>query len=371
MAVVLLVLGARKLPGKPVGLAVVILSIAAVVVLGLAAQGVVVTGQIPSGLPEIGLPDLRLREVEGIFPLAAGILLLAYIEGVSASRSFAEKHGYVLNPRQEFLGLGAANLLAGLGGGYPVAGGLSQSAVAEQAGSRTPLALVVASATLAICLLFLTGLLANLPKAALAAIVLTAVAGLINIPEMIRLWRINRVDFAAAMVALVGVLLLGILQGILLAALASVLMMLARAARPHVAFLGRIPGTAILGDRERHPENEEIPGVVAFRPEASVVYVNAEAVQDAVQAHLANRPPGSTRLVACDLSASPYMDVSGTRMMRKLHATLAAQGIRLVVVGARGRVRDLLRRDGVADLLGGIERDVSLEDLMAGAAAPA
>jgi MFS superfamily sulfate permease-like transporter len=343
----------------------VILSILAVVVLGLAAQGVVVTGRIPSGLPQPGLPDLRLSEVEGIFPLAAGILLLAYIEGVSAARSFAEKHGYALDPRQEFLGLGAANLLAGIGGGYPVAGGLSQSAVAEQAGSRTPLALVVASATLALCLLFLTGLLANLPKAALAAIVLTAVAGLINIPEMMRLWRVNRLDFAAAMVALVGVLLLGILQGILLAALASVLIMLARAARPHVAFLGRIPGTDLFGDRARHPENLPIPGVVVFRPEASVVYVNAEAVQEAVLDHLAALPPGEARLVVCDLSAAPHMDVSGTRMLRKLHEALAARGIGLAAIGAHGRVRDLLRRDGVADLIGGVERDGTLDDLLA------
>jgi high affinity sulfate transporter 1 len=365
VAIALLVAGARKLPGKPVGLAVVILSILAVVVLGLAAQGVVVTGRIPSGLPQPGLPDLRLREVEGIFPLAAGILLLAYIEGVSAARSFAEKHGYALDPRQEFLGLGAANLLAGIGGGYPVAGGLSQSAVAEQAGSRTPLALVVASATLALCLLFLTGLLANLPKAALAAIVLTAVAGLINIPEMMRLWRVNRLDFAAAIVALVGVLLLGILQGILLAALASVLIMLARAARPHVAFLGRIPGTDLFGDRARHPENLPIPGVVVFRPEASVVYVNAEAVQEAVLDHLAALPPGEARLVVCDLSAAPHMDVSGTRMLRKLHEALAARGIGLAAIGAHGRVRDLLRRDGVADLIGGVERDATLDDLLA------
>jgi high affinity sulfate transporter 1 len=365
VAILLLVLGARRLPGKPVGLAVVALSIVAVVVLGLTARGVVVTGQIPSGLPEIGLPALRLQDVEQIFPLAAGILLLAYIEGVSAARSFAEKHGYPLDTRQEFLGLGAANLFSGFGGGYPVAGGLSQSAVAEQAGSRTPLALLVASATLAVCLLFLTGVLANLPKAVLAAIVLTAVAGLINVPEMIRLWRVNRADFAAAMVALVAVLLLGILQGILLAALASVLMMLVRAARPHVAFLGRIPGTAILGDRTRHPENAEIPGIVVFRPEASVVYVNAEAVAEAVAAHLAARPAGATTLVVCDLSACPYMDVSGARMLRNLHAALDAQGIRLAVIGAHGRVRDLLRRDGVAGMLDGVARDATIEALIA------
>ena len=134
------------------------------------------TGDIPAGLPTLDGPALRLRDVEGIVPLAAGCLLLAYIESVSAARTFAAKHGYALDPRQEFLGIGAANLAAALGHGYPVAGGLSQSAVNDKAGARTPLALVFASITLALCLLFLTGLLENLPKAVLAAVVLTAVS---------------------------------------------------------------------------------------------------------------------------------------------------------------------------------------------------
>ncbi|MBP0464146.1 sulfate permease [Roseomonas sp. PWR1] len=365
----LLVAGGRALPGRPVALGVVVLSILAASLFGLAGHGVVITGSIPAGLPEIGLPSLRLSDVEGIVPLAAGCLLLAYIEGVSAARSFAEKHGYALNPRQEFLGIGAANLMAGLGHGYPVAGGLSQSAVAEKAGSRTPLALVFASATLAFCLLFLTGLLANLPKATLAAVVLTAVAGLIDVRALARLWRVSRVDFAAAAVALIGVLLLGILQGILLAALASVLMMLVRASRPHVAFLGRVPGTSRYSDVARHPENEPIPGVLAFRPDGSLLYVNADNVMEAVLARLATQPPGGIRLVVCDLSASPHMDLPAVGMLHKLHATLAAQGIRLLATGAHGGVRDLLRRDGIADLLGGIGRDSTLEGALDEAAA--
>jgi high affinity sulfate transporter 1 len=365
----LLIAGGRALPGRPVALGVVALSILAASVLGLAGHGVAITGTIPSGLPAIGLPSLRLTDVEGIVPLAAGCLLLAYIEGVSAARGFAEKHGYALNPRQEFLGIGAANLMAGMGHGYPVAGGLSQSAVAEKAGSRTPLTLVFAAATLALCLLFLTGLLADLPKATLAAVVLTAVAGLINIPELVRLWRVSQVDFAAAAIALAGVLLLGILQGILLAALASVLMMLVRASRPHVAFLGRIPGTARYGDMARHPENAPIPGVLAFRPEGSLLYVNAENVQEAVLARLASQPPGSVRLVVCDLSTAAHLDLPALAMLRRLHAGLAEQGIRLAVAGAHGRVRDLLRRDGFADLVGGVARETTLEAVLAEAGA--
>ena len=276
VAIVLLVLGERLLPGKPVALGVVALSIVAASVLGLPALGVATTGEIPAGLPTLEGPALRLRDVEGIVPLAAGCLLLAYIESVSAARTFAAKHGYALDPRQELLGIGAANLAAALGHGYPVAGGLSQSAVNDKAGARTPLALVFASMTLALCLLFLTGLLENLPKAVLAAVVLTAVSGLLDFPALLRMWRVSRLDFYAAAIALVAVLLLGILQGILLAALASILMLLARASRPHVAFLGRIPGTNSYSDLARHPENEALPGVIAFRPEASLIYVNAE-----------------------------------------------------------------------------------------------
>ena len=363
-ALILLVLGGRMLPGRPVALGVVVLSIAAAGLLGLPAHGVAVTGLIPAGLPDLGLPTLRLTDVEGVFPIAAGCLLLAYIEGVSAARSFAEKHGYVLDPRQEFLGIGAANLLAGLGHGYPVAGGLSQSAVAEKAGSRTPLTLLFAAATLALCLLFLTGLLANLPKATLAAVVLTAVAGLIDLRELRRLWRVNRSDFAAAAVALAGVLLLGILQGILLAALASVLMMLLQTSRPHVAFLGRIPGTTRHSDMLRHPENAPIPGVIAFRPEGSMLYVNVETVLQAVLARLASQPAGSVRLVVCDLSAAPHLDLAAVAMLRNLYATLGGQGIRLAVTGPHGEVRDLLRRDGFSDLVGGINRDVTLDAVL-------
>jgi sulfate permease, SulP family len=366
LAIVLLVLGERLLPGKPVALAVVALSIVVATMLGLPALGVPTTGEIPAGLPDLAAPALRLRDVEGIVPLAAGCLLLAYIESVSAARTFATKHGYALEPRQELLGIGAANLAAALGHGYPVAGGLSQSAVNDKAGARTPLSLVFASLTLALCLLFLTGLLENLPKAVLAAVVLTAIAGLLDFPALHRMWRVSRLDFYAAAIALGAVLLLGILQGILCAALASILLLLARASRPHVAFLGRIPGTNNYSDVERHPENEALPGMIAFRPEASLIYVNADAVLEAVLKKLRTESRSDIRTVICDLSASPYIDLAGARILHGLHDELAARGIVLRIVGARGRVRDLLRADGVDEKVGGLERVVTLDSLLAG-----
>lgn len=365
-AVVLLVLGERLLPGRPVALGVVALSIGVATVLGLPSLGVPTTGEVPAGLPTLAGPALRLRDVEGIVPLAAGCLLLAYIESVSAARAFAAKHGYALDPRQEFLGLGAANLLAALGHGYPVAGGLSQSAVNDKAGARTPLALVFASATLALALVVLTGLLETLPKAVLAAVVLVAISGLLDVRALLRMWRVSPLDFQAASIALGAVLLLGILQGILLAALASVLLLLLRVSRPHVAFLGRVPGTSSFSDLARHPENETLPGVIAFRPEAALIYANADWVLDRVLDRLRAVGPSATRLVVCDLSASPFIDLAGSRMLHDLHGTLADLGIALRIVGAHGKTRDLLRADGVGEKVGGLGRAVTLETLLGG-----
>jgi sulfate permease, SulP family len=364
-AIGLLVLGEQLMPGKPVALGVVTLAIFAATILGLPSLGVPTTGKIPAGLPTLAGPELRLRDVEGIVPLAAGCVLLAYIEGVSAARAFAAKHAYALDPRQELLAIGAANLAAAMGHGYPVAGGLSQSAVNDKAGARTPLALVFASITLALCLLFLTGLLENLPKAVLAAVVLTAVYGLLDFPALLRMWRVSRLDFYAATIALLAVLLLGILQGILLAALASVLLLLARASQPNIAFLGRIPGTNHYSDRARHPENEALTGVIAFRPEASLIYVNADAVPEAVFSRLREAGPSVIRLAICDLSASPYMDLAGSRMLRALHAELASRGISFRIIGARGLVRDLLRAEGIEDKVGRLDRTVTLDGLLA------
>ena len=362
VAIALLLAGERFLPGKPVGLAVVAVSIAATWAFGLANSGVPTTGEVPAGLPSLAGPSLRLRDIEGILPLAAGCLLLAYIEGVSAARTFAAKHGYTLDSRQEFLGLGAANLAAALGHGYPVAGGLSQSAVNDMAGARTPLALVFASFTLALCLLFLTGPLAHLPKAVLAAVVLMAVYGLVDFPALVRMWRISRMDFYAAAIALGAVLLLGILQGILLAAIASVLILLARASQPHVAFLGRVPGTNRYSDLARHPENEPLRGVIAFRPETSLLYVNTDSVLQAVSERV--QSSSGIQLVVCDLSSSPYMDLAGAQMLHRLRDELTSRGITLRVVGARGRIRDLLRADGIAEKTGGLGRAVTLESLL-------
>jgi SulP family sulfate permease len=359
VALALLLIGDKIFPGRPVALVVVALAILAVSLGGLDRNGVSIVGTLPAGLPEFAWPSLRLHDVDGVIPLAAACFLLAYVEGVSAARTLAEKHGYKIDARQELLALGAANLAAAFSHGFPVAGGLSQSSVNDKAGARTPLALVFASATIGICLMFFTNLLHDLPNVVLAAIVLMAVKGLIDMAALRHLWRVSRFEFSIAMVALVGVLMLGILKGVLLAVIASILVLLATAAHPHVAFLGRIPGTRRYTDLERHPENETIPGVLIFRVEASLLYFNVDYVRDCVLAKLSTTD--SLRLVVCDLSNSPYVDVAGAAMLKALNNELIARDIRLRIVETHAKSRDLLRAEHLEEQVGYLGRHMSVD----------
>jgi high affinity sulfate transporter 1 len=364
-AILLLLLGEKLLPGRPVALGVVLLALMVASLGQVERHGVKVVGQLPTGLPHFQATDASLgtvgiEDLRQLTRLAFACFLLAYIESISAARTFALKHNYTVDPRQEFLGLGAANVCVGLFQGFPVAGGLSQSAVNEKAGARTPLSLAFAGVVIALVLLFFTSFFEKLPEAVLAAIVLIAVKGLIDPKELRYLWHASRIDFGAAVVALVGVLLMGILDGVIIAVLASVAMLLARVARPHVAFLGRIPGTDRFSDVARHPENEAISGVLAFRVEASLVYFNVDHVLETVL-HRAENESGLQRVVY-DLSTSPYVDVAGARMLRRLHDELASKKIELRVVGAHSEVRDRLRFEKLQDWIGPINRHVSLGD---------
>jgi high affinity sulfate transporter 1 len=358
-----LLVGEKLLPGRPVALLLVALAIAAASIFSLASYGVATVGSLPQGLPSLRPPSLRPRDVDGVVPLAAACFILAYIEGISAARSLAKQNDYEISPRTELLGLGMANLAAAFAQGFPVAGGLSQSVVNDKAGAKSPLALVFASGTLALCLLFLTGLLTNLPTVVLAIIVLVAVTGLIDLAELRHLYRVSRYEFAISMVAFAGVLLLGILRGVLLAVIVSLLMLLRSAAQPHVAILGRIPGSRRYSDLERHPDNESIPGVLIFRVEGPLLYFNADYVRGAVWAKVESAP--GVRLVVCDLSNSPSVDVASARMLRRLHADLQARGIALRVVEAHARARDLLRAEGVEDRVGYLGRHLALDAVIA------
>lgn len=362
-AIIILIIGEKMVPGKPVAILIVILSIILISTTSLGFQGFKTVGVIPTGLPEFHLPSLRIRDVDGVLPLALACFLLSYIESVSAARTLAQDNGYVIDPRQELLALGIANAAVAFGRGYPVAGGLSQSAVNDTAGAKTPLSLLFASATIALCLLFLTGFLQNLPTVILASIVLVAIRGLFDLDEMKHLYKVDKQEFYVAMIALVGVLIWGILTGVLLAAIVTLLLLIKAISNPNVAFLGRIPGTNRYSDIERHPDNENIEGVLIVRVESSILYFNSENIKEEIWTKI-NNETNPLKTIILDLSSSPHIDIMGARFLKQLFIDLKAKDISLKIAEARSEVRDILRAEGLEVLLGHISRSVSVDDLV-------
>jgi len=320
-------------------------------------------GEVPHGLPPLRVPAVGWEDVNAVLPLAIACFLLGAVETAAIGRMFTAKHGGRLDSNQELLALAGANLAAGLGQGFPVSGGMSQSLVNESAGARTPLSGFLAALIVLLVAIFLSSLLRNLPQPVLAAVVLVAVAGLFRADELRHLWHADRTEFTTAMAALLGVLGSGLLRGVLIGAVISLFLLLRRASRPHVALLGRIPGTRRYSDRERHPDNELIDGVAIFRPESSLVYFNIDHVRDTIldAVRALDTPPV---LVIIDLSASPYVDIQSAETLAILADELGALGIRLQTVEARSTVRDRLRKAGVDSKLGGINRFDSVADAM-------
>jgi MFS superfamily sulfate permease-like transporter len=216
--------------------------------------------------------------------------------------------------------------------------------------------------TIGLCLLFLTGMLRNLPDVVLAAIVLVAVGGLIDVAELRRVYRLSRMEFAIAMVALAGVLVFGILKGVLIAAIAAMLLVVRNAAQPHVARLGRIPGTHRYSDLARHPDNEEVPGVVIVRVESGILYFNVSHVRERVWHHIVAGGAG-LRAVVWDLSTSPYVDIAGAKLLGDVQRELALRGVVLRVVEAHWSVREMIRKV-IGASIGEVNRRYSVDDVV-------
>src|SRR5688500_5122553 len=363
LALAILICGKIFLKHRPVTLVVVIAGIMAAATLNLDARGVRMLGDVPQGLPVPRLPDIAWSTVNDLLPLAFACFLLGAVETVAVGRMFIARHGGRLDSNQELLALATSNLAAGLGQGFPVSGGMSQSLVNESSGARTPLSGFFAALIVLMVALFFAGPLRNLPQPVLAAVVLVAVTGLFNVDALKRLWRADRTEFVTAAAALLGVLSSGLLRGVLIGAIISLVQLLRRASRPRVAQLGRIPGTNRFSDYDRHPDNEILQEVMIFRPESSLVYFNIDHVRDTIldAVHARENPP---RLVVIDLSASPHVDVHGAEALAELANELAGEGIRTHAVDARASVRDRLRAAGADTKLGGINRFRSIADVL-------
>jgi high affinity sulfate transporter 1 len=353
-ALALLLAGKRWLPNRPVALVVLVAGIAAVPLLGLEARGVALLGPVPEGLPQLGLPDVHPEDLNALLPLAMACFLLGAVETTAIGRMFARKHRYRLDANQEFLALAASNLGAAFGRGFPVSGGMSQSLVNEGGGARTSLSGLVAAGIVLLVALFLSGLLRDLPKPVLAAIVLVAVTGLFKLSAWRQLWRFSHAEAAIALAALLGVLGSGLLRGVLIGAVLSLILLLRRGAAPHTTELGRVAGTDYWADAVRHPENERLPDVFVFRCEASLLYFNTEHVRDRFFALLAERGE-DVKLAIFFLGTVPMVDLAGAELLEEIHHALAERGIALRLAEARGQVRETLERSGFAEHCGPVE----------------
>ena len=359
----ILILGKIFLKNKPVSLLVVIGGIAAASYWNLASMGVKLIGEVPQGLPSVSIPAMNLSEFNELLPLAVACFLLGAVETAAIGRMFAEKSRTRYDSNQEFLALAGANLASAIGQGYPVSGGTSQSLVNEGGGARTPLSTLVSSGIILLVCIFLTSLLRDLPQPVVAAIVLIAVSGLLKISALKHLWLVNKGEFLIAAGAIFGILESGLLRGVMIGCIISLVQLLVRASRPHIAFLGRIPGTTRYSDAERNPTNELIPGMVIARVLASLLYFNIEHVRDTVLSKV-RAEQQQIKVVVLDLSTTPIVDMQSAHVLQGMAEELGASGIRLHVVETRATVRDVLRAEGVADKLGDINRHTSVHEVV-------
>src|SRR5438552_3297601 len=363
IALALLVLGKIFLKHKPVALVVVIGGIVAASALSLETRGVKLIGAVPQGIPPLELPAGQWQDLNNLLPLAFACFLLGAVETAAIGRMFAAKHGGRFDANQENLALAASNLFAGLGGGLPVSGGTSQSLVNEEGGAKTPLSTALAAVFILVVVLFFSHLLSALPQPVLAAVVLVAVAGLFRLSTLQQLWRSDRQEFVVAVAAFVGVLTFGLLRGVMIGAVISLVQLAHASSNPHVALLGRIPGTRRFSDRDRHADNELIPNVMIFRPESGLIYFNVDNVCEAIlsRVRLDAIPP---KLVVIDLSAAPIVDMQSAHTLASMADELGAMSIQFHAVEPRSSVRDRLRREGVDIKLGGINRFTTVADVI-------
>jgi sulfate permease, SulP family len=361
LASLVIVVGLKRVaPVVPAYLVAVLFGILAVVLFGVDRHGVDIVGSIEGGLPSLGLPDVGFGEYLDLAPAAVGIVLVGFAEGLGAAKTYAARHHYEVDASRELLAVRAANLGAGLSSGMVVNGSLSKTTVNGEAGAKTQLSGLVVAALTILTLLFLTGLFESLPEATLAAVVIAAVIDLVDVPSLVHLYRVwtrrlgsiygraSRPDFTSAIAALVGVLVFGTLPGLFIGISVSVVLLLYRASRPNVAVLGRVPGATPRhwGDVSRHPENEQVPGVVVLRVESGLFFANADHVRQAIRAHAGGE---GVRAIVLDAQTVPSVDVTAAAMLEQLRDGLGHQGVALLLAREVGQVRDVLRRSHPED----------------------
>jgi MFS superfamily sulfate permease-like transporter len=339
---------APRLPGALIGL---VGATVVVAVLGLDERGVAVVGAVPSGLPSLALPQVSLAELVTLLPVALALCAATMAEAPLIARSYAEKRKEPFDPDQDFLAFGAANAAAGITGAFALGSSASRTAAMDSMGSRTQLPSVVAGVVVAIVLLFFTDLLAMLPSAALAGIVAYAVLGLIDVRGLLRLWRLRRSELAVALVAIGAVLALGVLQGVIVAFLLSILDLLWRAASPPSAVLVPAADGSAYDVPDGAPVRATAPGVIVFRFGAPLYFANAPRFRADVDALLTGAQP-AVRVFVLDASSIGDLDTTGADALREVLERLREDGTAVGIARCQPQTVPLLRAYGLLEVLG-------------------
>jgi sulfate permease, SulP family len=334
----------------PAALVVVVVTTAAVELFDLADRGVSVIGQIPSDLPRLAAPAFEADAAASLLPAALVITLAGFMESIAIAKVFARRNRYEVEPNQELVGLGAANLGAGLFGGFPVTGGFSRTAVNADAGARSPLASLITVTIILASLVLITPLLRSLPNAALGAIVVVAVSSLVDVREARHIASVKRGDVIPMAVAFGATLWLGIELGIAVAIASSLALLFLRIMRPHTAELGRVPGTTVYRNQDRFPDVELVPGLSILRLDVSLNFANVAFVKRRLTDLLQGRP--DTRAVLLDFSGVNDLDASGDQALHEIIDELTDRGVDVHLSMVKGPVRDVLERSHLWTRLG-------------------
>ena len=318
---------------------VVFLTMEMSVLLDLGAKGVSLVGQVPQGLPMLSLPNFNLDTIQQLALPALIISIVGFVESISVAQTLAAKRRERISPNQELIGLGASNIAAAIGGGYPVTGGFARSVVNFDAGAATPAAGAFTAIGIAGATLLLTPFLAILPKATLAATIVIAVLTLVDFSILKRAWAYSKADFAAVAITLVGTLLLGVEVGISLGVGASILVFLYRSSQPHAAVVGLVPGTEHYRNVKRH-KVATVPGVLSIRIDESLYFANARYLEDLVINQVAANPGVTDVVMMC--SAVNAIDMSALESLEAIHERLSDLQVRLHLSEVKGPVMDRL-----------------------------
>jgi sulfate permease, SulP family len=358
--VVLLAVQRRWFPSWPGPLIAVGLATLAVTAFQLEGR-VSVVGEIPGRLPSLGVPTSGLDHLGELVPTALAITMLGFVESIAIAKVFAQRQRYTVRPNRELVALGACTVAAGVSNGYPVSGSFSRTAVNATSGARTQLAGVMSAGVVALTLAMLTPLFRPLPHAVLASVVIMAVAGLVDVREARRLWTVKRSDFWLLTLAFAGTLAFGVELGLGISVIASLAVVLRQTTRPHIAVLGRIPGTTQFRNVERSPSAVTTDGVVVVRVDAPLYFANLDYLREKLT-DLEDEQEGRMRVLVLDATSVTELDSSADTALVEIADDLAQRDIELYLAGVKGRLLDVMRRSGSYERLGATHFFLSADD---------